>query len=115
MTDDVTLDIEIARTIPPRTTMANSPAVSGRVFRTGNDGVPRPSAGNEVFFMAQCRGLVLARTYADADGRYALCRLPTGAGCLEVNTSRIAWEYEGKQIAVDVQGDMTLDLIADPD
>jgi hypothetical protein len=24
-------------------------------------------------------------------------------------------EYEGKQVAVDVQGDMTLDLIADPD
>ncbi len=115
MTDDVTLDIEIARTIPPRMTLANSPAVSGTVFRTGNDGVRRPSAGNQVFFTAQCRGLVLARTYADPAGRYTLCRLPAGAGCLEVNMSRIAWEYEGKQVAVDVQGDMALDLIADPD
>ena len=68
-----------------------------------------------MLFAAQCRGLVLARTYSDLAGRYTLCRLPAGARLLELNTSRIAWEYEGKQVAVDVQGDMALDLIADPD
>jgi hypothetical protein len=114
MTNDVTLDIEVARRVPPRVSMTTSPTVAGMVFTTGPNGERRPSAGEQVYFMSQCRGLVLARTYSDADGRYALCRLPPGPGCvtLSLQTGPAEWDFVERRTDVVVQGDLVVDLDA---
>jgi hypothetical protein len=84
------------------------------VFTTGPYGERRPSAGEQVYFMSQCRGLVLARTYSDADGRYALCRLPPGPGCvtLSLQTGPAEWDFVERRTDVVVQGDLVVDLDA---
>ena len=114
MTGDVTLDIEVARRVPPRVTMTASPTLSGTVFTTAANGERRPSAGNQIHYMSQCRGLVLARTYSDADGRFALCRLPPGPGCvtLTLQTGPGEYDFVEKRTDVVVQGDIAVELDA---
>ena len=113
---DTTLDVDLVSGRALRTPVRESPSLSGVVFKIGADGVRRPSPGRYLSFKARCGGLVLAYTYSDAEGRYSMCRLPPGPGCVDVNTAVSDTEYgPDRQVRVDVQGDMVLDLDADPE
>jgi hypothetical protein len=117
MTGDTTLDIEIARItggrLPSFQTLRTSPTLSGTLFRQEADGRRRPVALTEVNYTDQCRGLVLARTYTDADGRYSLCRLPISQGCVQVNLSTET-DYNFQNTPVVIQGDTILDIEVKP-
>ena len=60
--------------------------------------------------MAQCRGLVLARTYTDAAGRYELCQLPVGPGCATVNMSEGDFDICEHRTQVSIDGSSHLDI-----
>jgi hypothetical protein len=94
--------------------MRESPVLSGVVTRVGADGQRRPWTSREVNYMASCRGLVLARTYTDANGRYELCRLPAGPGCATVNASEVDWDLVPQSTSVVIQGDTVLDIDVKP-
>ena len=54
---------------------------------------------------------VVAYTFTDDEGRYELCRLPTGTGRLEV-TDATPWDYGGPYAKQDlnISGDVALDI-----
>lgn len=110
MTADISIDIEIARRIPPNRSLHISPILSGTVSQVGADGRRQPLAAREVYFMAHCRGLVLARTYTDAAGRYELCRLPVGPGCATVNMSEGDFDISEHRTQVSIDGSTRLDI-----
>ena len=110
MTADVSIDIEIARRVPPTRTLHSPPILSGIVSQIGTDGRRQPLAARDVYFMAQCRGLVVARTYTDAEGRYELCRLPTGPGCVTVNMSEGDFDISEHRTQVSIDGSTRLDI-----
>jgi hypothetical protein len=114
MTAAVNMDIEVTRSPGAPTSMRESPLLSGVVTRVGVDSQRRPWTSREVHYMASCRGLVLARTYTDANGRYELCRLPVGPGCLTVNVSEVEWETVAQQTSVVISGDTVLDIDVKP-
>ena len=113
ITSDVAMDIEITLGASSRRTLRASPTLSGTVFEKGPDGVRRPASAAEVYYTEQCRGAVIARTYADADGRYELCRLPLGAGCVTLGATG-EWDYDFKITSILIQGDTVLDIEREP-
>jgi hypothetical protein len=111
MTADVSIEIEIARRIPPDRTLNSPPILSGIVSQIGTDGRRQPLAAREVHFMAQCRGTVLARTYTDGEGRYELCRLPSGPGCVTVNMSQWDFDFSEHRTRVSIDGSTRIDIV----
>ncbi|HSC27175.1 MAG TPA: hypothetical protein VLD67_07875 [Vicinamibacterales bacterium] len=84
-----------------------SPILSGMVYRTTPQG-REPVIGQAIGYIANCRGLVEAYGRTDGNGRYAFCRLPRGPGCVDTY-----WGFEsefGKQVLVNITGDLVVDI-----
>ena len=104
--------VDSANPLPLRTTTA--PAVTGTVYRLIN-GVKTPVAGAVVQYNTWVPDLVVAETFADSSGRYALCNLqfsyPNGPlGYISAAAPGNAGSSSG-WITVTVSGPGTVDII----
>jgi hypothetical protein len=84
-------------------TAADSPTLSGIVYRSTNAG-RQPVAGAVIEF--EYSPVIAATTITDAQGRYSLCHLPLGRGGLDVWLNGV---YLGG-VVVNISGDAVLDL-----
>jgi hypothetical protein len=84
-------------------TAADSPVLSGIVYRSTNAG-KQPVAGAVIEF--EYPPVIAAMTITDAQGRYALCHVPTGRGGVDVWLNGVA---VGGSV-VNISGDQVLDF-----
>jgi hypothetical protein len=97
-------DLELVDSAATRPlTAADSPTLSGTVYRSTNAG-RQPVAGASIRF--KYASVIAAKTITDAQGRYSLCHLPMGPGGLDVWLNGVA---VGSSV-VNISGDQVLDF-----
>jgi hypothetical protein len=84
-------------------TAADSPTLSGIVYRSTNAG-RQPVAGASIRF--KYASVIAAKTITDAQGRYSLCHLPTGPAGLDVWLNGVAVSSS----VVNIGGDQVLNF-----
>ncbi len=105
--------VDSANPLPLRTTTA--PAVTGTVYRMIN-GVKTPVAGAVVQYNTWVPDLVVAETFTDSSGRYALCNLQfsfPGIGAVGYISAAALGNAGslGSWVTVTVSGPGTVDII----
>jgi hypothetical protein len=99
---DTVRDVELVRAGTPGRSQA-APTLSGVVYYTATGG-RRPLAQTRVLYYSVYKGTFDVYTTTDSDGRYEVCGLPLGSGCVGAGDCNDAV----LQVPVEIRGDATV-------